>query len=141
VHFGRDADLGDLVEHLRRDRQQADEGGPGASTEHHLQAALQREHLAVEARARDDVGQQVLDVVQRTGLAQRVREREDLLLEEEFLFVIKHGRIVAPDRSCTARNRAPRRTQPCAASSTTPSGPRWRVRPTVARRAEAARQA
>ena len=72
VDLGRDADLGDLVEDLRRDGQQADERRPGARPEHHLEAALEGEHLGVEARARDDVGQQVLDVVEHARLGDRV---------------------------------------------------------------------
>ena len=95
VDLRRDPDLGDLVEDLGRDRQQADQGGPGPATEHHLEAPLQREDFAVEAGRGDDVGQEVLDVVERARLAERVREREDLLLEEEFLFVIEHAAILA----------------------------------------------
>ena len=69
VDLRRDADLGDLVEHLGGDGQQPDQRGPRPRTEHDLEAALQREHLGVEARARDDVGQQVLDVVEHAGSA------------------------------------------------------------------------
>src|SRR3954452_1907384 len=50
VDLGRDADLGDLVEDLGRDGQQADERRPGARTEHHLEAPFEGEHLRVEAR-------------------------------------------------------------------------------------------
>ena len=82
--------LGDLVEDVRGDRQQADQRRPGAGAEHHLQRALEGEHLGIEARAGDDVGQQVLDVVQRAGLGQRGGEVEDLLLEQELLFVVQH---------------------------------------------------
>ena len=64
---------------------------PGARPEHHLEAALEREDLAVEARARDDVGQQVLDVVEDARLGDRVGEVEDLLLEQELLFVVEHA--------------------------------------------------
>ena len=91
VDLGRDAHLGDLVEDLRRDGQQPDQRRPGARTEHHLEAPLEGEHLGIEARAGDDVGQQVLDVVEDARLGDRVREVEDLLLEQELLFVIEHG--------------------------------------------------
>jgi hypothetical protein len=104
VELGRDADLGDLVEDLRGDGEQADERRAGAWPQHHLEAALQREDLGVEARARDHVGQQVLDVVEDAGLGHGVREVEDLLLEQELLFVVEHRRIVAPGRG---RSRAP----------------------------------
>ncbi len=63
---------------------------PARGAEHHLERALEREHLGVEAGARDDVGQQVLHVVERAGLRERVREMEDLLLEQELLFVVEH---------------------------------------------------
>ena len=64
---------------------------PGPRAEHHLEAALEGEDLGVEARAGDDVGQEVLDVVEGAGLRHRVREVEDLLLEQELLFVVEHG--------------------------------------------------
>jgi len=80
VHLRGDADLRDFVEDLRGDGQQADEGGPGSWPEHDLEAALEGEHLRVEARAGDDVGQQVLDVVEGARLGDGVREVEDLLL-------------------------------------------------------------
>ena len=66
---------------------------PGARAEHDLERALEREDLGIEARARDDVGEEVLDVVERPGLAQRVRELDDLLLEEELFLVVElvHG--------------------------------------------------
>src|SRR6185503_20281832 len=67
----------------------------GTAAEHDLQAALEGEHLAVEAGRGDDVGQEVLDVVQLAGLTEGVGERGDLLLEEELLFVVKHGAILA----------------------------------------------
>ena len=92
VDLGGDPDLGDLVEDLRRDGQQADQRRPGARPEHHLEAALEGEDLGVEARARDDVGEQVLDVVEDARLRHGVREVEDLLLEQELLFVVQHGR-------------------------------------------------
>src|SRR6185369_17705840 len=95
VHLRRDAHLRDLVEDLRRDGQQADEGRAGAAPEHDLQAPLEGEHLAVEAGRGDDVGEQVLDVVELARLAERVRQRGDLLLEEELLFVVQHGAILA----------------------------------------------
>jgi hypothetical protein len=91
VDLRRDPDLGDLVEDLRRDGQEPDERRPRAAPEHHLEAPLQREDLRIEPGARDDVGQQVLDVVELTRLAERVREGEDLLLEEELLFVIQQA--------------------------------------------------
>ena len=87
-----DTHLGHLVEDLRRDRQQADQRRARARPEHHLEAALEGEDLRVEARAGDDVGQQVLDVVEDAGLTDGVRELEDLLLEQELLFVVEHGR-------------------------------------------------
>ena len=92
MDLGRDAHLGDLVEDLGRHGQQTDQRRPGARAEHHLEAALQGEHLGVEARAGDDVGQQVLDVVEDARLAHRRGEGEDLLLEQELLFVVEHGR-------------------------------------------------
>ena len=46
VDLGRDAHLGDLVEDLRRHRQQPDQRRPGARAEHDLQAALEGEDLA-----------------------------------------------------------------------------------------------
>ena len=49
VDLGRDADLGDLVEDLGGDGQQPDQRRPGARPEHHLEAALEGEHLGVEA--------------------------------------------------------------------------------------------
>ena len=73
VDLGRDADLGDLVEDLGRDGQQADERRAGARPEHHLEAALEGEDLGIEARAGDDVGQQVLDVVEDARLRHGVR--------------------------------------------------------------------
>ncbi len=91
VDLGGDADLRDLVEHFRRHGQQPDQRRPRPRTEHDLEAALEREHLGVEARARDDVGQQVLDVVEHAGLGDRVRQVEDLLLEQELFFVVEHG--------------------------------------------------
>ena len=108
VDLGRDADLGDLVEHLRRDGQQPDQRRPGARPEHHLQAALEGEHLRVEARAGDDVGQQVLDVVEHARLRHGVGQVEDLLLEQELLFVIEH----AGDGSTGPLVRRPGRRQP-----------------------------
>jgi hypothetical protein len=69
MYLGRDAYLGDLVEDLGRDGEQPDERRPRARTEHHLKASLEREHLGIEARARDHIGQQVLDVVQDAGSA------------------------------------------------------------------------
>ena len=92
VDLGRDAHLGDLVEDLGSDGQQPDQRRPGARPEHHLEAALEGEHLRVEARAGDDVGQQVLHVVEDARLGDRVRQVEDLLLEQELLFVVEHGR-------------------------------------------------
>ena len=68
VDLGRDAHLGDLVEDLGRHGQQPDQRRPGARAEHHLEAALEGEDLGVEARAGDDVGQQVLDVVEDARL-------------------------------------------------------------------------
>ena len=62
---------------------------PGARAEHDLERALEREDLGIEARARDDVGEEVLDVVERPGLAERVRRAGDLLLEEELLLVVE----------------------------------------------------
>ena len=53
VDLGRDADLGDLVEDLRRHRQQPDQRRPRSRAEHDLEAALEREDLGVEARAGD----------------------------------------------------------------------------------------
>ena len=50
VDLGRDAHLGDLVEDLGRDRQQPDQRRPRARPEHDLEAALEGEHLRVEAR-------------------------------------------------------------------------------------------
>ena len=91
VDLGRDAHLGDLVEHLGGHGQQPDQGGPGARAEHHLEAPLEREHLGIEARAGDDVGQEVLHVVEDTRLRDGVGQVEDLLLEQELLFVIEHG--------------------------------------------------
>jgi len=81
----------DFVEHLRRDGQQPDERGAGSPAEHDLEAALEREHLGIEAGRRDHVRQEVLDVVERARLTERVREREDLLLEEELLLVVEHA--------------------------------------------------
>ncbi len=109
VDLGRDADLGDLVEDLRRHGQQPDQRRPGARPEHHLEAALEGEHLGIEARAGDDVGQQVLDVVEDARLRDRVREVEDLLLEQELLFVVEHGRdgSTGPGGGGVARRRAP----------------------------------
>ena len=60
---------------------------PARGAEHHLEAALEREDLGVEPRAGDDVGQEVLDVVQDAGVGEGVGEVEDLLLEQELLFV------------------------------------------------------
>ena len=91
MDLGRDAHLGDLVEDFRRDRQEPDQRRAGARAEHDLQAPLEGEHLRVEPRAGDDVGQQVLDVVEDAGLGHRVRQVEDLLLEQELLFVVEHG--------------------------------------------------
>ena len=91
VDLGRDADLGDLVEHLGRDGEQADERRARPRAEHHLEAALEGEHLGVEAGAGDDVGQEVLDVVQAARVVEGVGEVEDLLLEEELLLVVEHG--------------------------------------------------
>ena len=91
VDLGGDPDLGDLVEDLRRDGQQPDQGRAGARAEHHLEASLEGEDLGVEARARDDVGQQVLDVVEDARLRHGVGQVEDLLLEQELLFVVEHG--------------------------------------------------
>ena len=71
--LGRDAHLGDLVEDLRRDGEQADERGARPRAEHDLERALEREDLGVEARTGDDVGEEVLDVVERAGLAERLR--------------------------------------------------------------------
>ena len=104
--LGRDADFRDLVEDLGCDGEQPDERRAGPRPEHDLEAALEREDLGVEPRARDHVGQEVLDVVERARLGDRVREVEDLLLKQELLFVIEHGRMVAVEcepttcRSC-----------------------------------------
>ena len=64
---------------------------PARGPEHHLEAALEGEHLGVEARAGDDVGQEVLDVVEDARLRDGVGQVEDLLLEQELLFVVEHG--------------------------------------------------
>ena len=64
VDLRRDPDLGDLLEDLGSDGQQPDQRRSGAWPEHDLKAPLEREDLGIEARARDDVGQQVLDVVE-----------------------------------------------------------------------------
>ena len=92
VDLGRDAHLGDLVEDFGRDGQEADQRRSRAWAEHHLQAPLEGEDLRIEARAGDDVGQQVLDVVEDAGLGDRVRQVEDLLLEQELFFVVEHAR-------------------------------------------------
>ncbi len=113
VDLGRDAHLGDLVEHLGRDGQQPDQRRPGARPEHHLQAALEGEHLRVEARAGDDVGQQVLDVVEGAGLRDGVRQVEDLLLEQELLFVVEH-RADGSRGACCRHDATPVRPAPAA---------------------------
>ena len=97
-----------------------DERRAGPRPEHHLEAALEGEDLGIEARAGDDVGQQVLDVVEDAGLGDGVGEVEDLLLEQELLFVVEHGR---DGSTGPARARRPGR----------PAGPRPTERP--ARRA------
>src|SRR3990170_4567735 len=53
--------------------------------------ALEREDLRVEARAGDHVGEQILDVVERARLRHGGGQVEDLLLEQELLFVVQHG--------------------------------------------------
>ena len=131
VDLGRDADLGDLVEHLRCDGQEADERRARPRAEHHLQAALEGEHLGVEPRAGDDVGQQVLDVVQAARVVEGVGEVEDLLLEEELLLVVKHGadgnRGSAAGRRCarcypSAEQLPPERLpKPCEYASSRPA--------------------
>ena len=92
VDLGRDADLGDLVEDLGGHGEQPDERRPGARPEHHLEAPLEGEHLGVEAGTGDDVGQEVLDVVEDARLRHGVGQVEDLLLEQELLFVVQHAR-------------------------------------------------
>src|SRR3954453_19000245 len=92
MNVGRNADFRDLLEDVGADREKADQSGAGPSTQHHLQAALEGKNLRVEARAGDDVRQQVLDVVQDAGLSQRVGQVEDLLLEKKLFFVIEHLR-------------------------------------------------
>ena len=82
---------GEVVEDLGAYRQQPNQCRPRPRAEHDLEAPLEGEHLGVEARARDDVRQEVLDVVELAVLGQRRPEGEDLLLEEELLFVIEHG--------------------------------------------------
>jgi len=62
----------------------------GPRSEHHLERPLQGEHFRVEPGARDDVGQEVLDIVQDARLGQGVGEMEGLLLEQELLFVVEH---------------------------------------------------
>src|SRR4029079_14690248 len=76
------------------DGEQADQRRPRPGAEHHLQAALEGEHLRVEPGAGDDVGQEVLDVVQAAGVGERVGQVEDLLLEQELFLVVEHGRMV-----------------------------------------------
>ena len=98
VHLGRDAHLGDLVEHLGRHGEQPDEGRAGPRPEHDLEAPLEGEDLGVEAGARDDVGQEVFDVVEDARLTDGIGELEDLLLEQELLFVIEHGGDGTPPR-------------------------------------------
>jgi len=90
VNLGRDPDLRDLIEDIGSDGQQADERRAGACTEHHLEASFEREDLRVEAWAGDDVGQQILDVVEHAAVAHGVGEVEDLLLEQKLFFVIEH---------------------------------------------------
>ncbi len=94
VHLGCDAHLADLVEHLGRHRQQPHQRRSGAGTEHDLQRPLEGEDLGIEAWAGDDVRQQVLDVVEHRGVGHRPAEVEDLLLEQELLFVVEHGPMV-----------------------------------------------
>src|SRR5664280_2773722 len=94
VHLGRDPDLGHLVEHLGRHGEQADERAPGARAEHDLERPLQREDLRIEARAGDDVGEEILDVVEHRGVRHRGPQVADLLLEQELLFVVEHPSMV-----------------------------------------------
>ena len=109
MNLGCDTNLGDLVEHLRSHRQKPDQCRSGAWPEHDLEAALEGEDLRIEAWIGDHVGQEILDVVQGRGLAQRVGQMEDLLLEQELLFVIEHG----PDGSTGVRpHREPGEARP-----------------------------
>ena len=94
-----DKDLLDLVEDIRRDREEPDVRRPGARPEHRLEAPLEREDLGVEAGARDHVREEVLDRVEDAGLPHRVREVEDLLLEQELLLVVEHGRMLRRPRA------------------------------------------
>ena len=87
----RDVDVGDLLEHLGGDGQQPDQRRSGTCPEHHLETPFEGEHLGIEARAGDDVGQQVLHVVEDRRIPDRVGQVEDLLLEQELLFVVEHG--------------------------------------------------
>jgi hypothetical protein len=69
----------------------SDERRSRARPEHHLQRALEREDLRVEAGRRDDVGQEILDVIEHPSVGERRRHVQDLLLEEELFFVIEDG--------------------------------------------------
>ena len=139
VDLGRDADLGDFLKDLGRDGEQPDEGRSRTRPEHDLQAPLEGEHLGIEARARDHVGQEILDVVEGAGLGHRVREVEDLLLEQELLFVIEHGSDgssspVGRDRSGAGRRAHPDHRAPveqgllAASNEPRPQDPRQSLR-------------
>ncbi len=91
MHIRRQADLAHLVEDLARDGQQPHQRRAGAAAEHHLQRSLEREDVAVEARRGRHVGEQILDVVERPRLSQGGGQVEDLLAEQEALFVVEHG--------------------------------------------------
>ena len=114
VHLGLDADLGHLLEHLGGHGEQADQRRSRPGAEHHLEAALEGEHLGVEARAGDDVGQEVLDVVQAARVGERVGQVEDLLLEQELFLVVEHGADGTRDRGPPAPGDRPIRARPVA---------------------------
>src|SRR4051794_7042626 len=127
VDLGGDANLGDLVEDVGRDGEQADERRPGTRAEHHLEAPLEGEDFRVKARAGYDVGEQVLDVVEHAAVAESVSEVEDLLLEQELFFVIEHARSVAPAGPGSAGPAPPRYGHE--SNSFRPSGTTARMKP------------
>ncbi|MBW3612698.1 MAG: GTPase Era, partial [Chloroflexi bacterium] len=86
----RQADLAQLLEHPAVDGEKPHQRRTRPPTEHHLERALQREDVGVEARARRHLCEQVLDVVELSRIGKGGRQVVQLLPEEEPLFVIEH---------------------------------------------------
>ena len=102
-----------LIERLGCRGKRINERCPLSLTEHRLQRALKGHDLCVKVTGGDQVDKEVLHVVERGWVAERASQREDLLAEEEALFVIKAGhRCILPRRAAQPRTKTRARRPP-----------------------------